>query len=483
MRLIVGAEQPPMTAGTAQKPFRVLAGLATIGWLAIAAQALWWPDSSHWPARLGALVLGLALVPAMLRGPQPLLLLSPLTGFSFLCPVFYAIIPALTVGPFLSYSRVPVIEAAGRFLDGRGELLVLQFAAMCAGAAALLVLACRNRKDAIGSPWSEHGARHASTGAAALCLLLAAVLAIRYRVPAVAAFMEAGAGRQMLHGIPPLMSASVAVLFFAAAGRGRRRLALALACGLVGAAALISTATSKVSVYMLAAAFVLYCVTSRPRAIALAGAAAAALAVLCAATLYLAEIRSSYFSKDRPETKSMSLGQRIGDALVYKIAARQTETVSCFQRVVEGHLGSPGSGTPFYFLSAVVPRAVWPKKPNLSLGSAYALAYCGYRPQDMPADGSHSLSITLIGQPLMRAGLAGLAVAQIFAIVLLGLVSLGAAGIRVAGPVALAALVPWLVDFDQSFALYVANGAKMFLYMLPVLVGVFWMQRRADGHA
>ena len=46
-----------------------------------------------------------------------------------------------------------------------------------------------------------------------------------------------------------------------------------------------------------------------------------------------------------------------------------------------------------------------------------------------------------------------------------------------------AALLPWLIDFDQSFALYVANTTKMFVWMIPVLVAVglaFWNVRRHE---
>ena len=37
------------------------------------------------------------------------------------------------------------------------------------------------------------------------------------------------------------------------------------------------------------------------------------------------------------------------------------------------------------------------------------------------------------------------------------------------GVISLTEMFPWLTQFDQHFALYVANAVKMFLFMTPLL--------------
>ncbi len=46
------------------------------------------------------------------------------------------------------------------------------------------------------------------------------------------------------------------------------------------------------------------------------------------------------------------------------------------------------------------------------------------------------------------------------------------------------ALLPWWIDFDQDFVLYVANMVKFFLIMLPMLfILVVIGKNRKDGTA
>jgi hypothetical protein len=72
----------------------------------------------------------------------------------------------------------------------------------------------------------------------------------------------------------------------------------------------------------------------------------------------------------------------------------------------------------------------------------------------------HSASGTLLWEPLAFAGVPGLVVAQILTFMILIILS------RIwinGGPYAatgVLALTPWTIDFDQHFALYVANLAK-----------------------
>lgn len=139
-------------------------------------------------------------------------------------------------------------------------------------------------------------------------------------------------------------------------------------------------------------------------------------------------------------------------AVLYtKLVERQAETVYCLNFVLkkeaDGH-------SPFYELQALVPRVLWPDKPSLSSGSDYAARYCGLLPGQQ-----HSASVTLLGEPLARAGWAGLAVAAMLLAVLWSAATQGA---RRGGAAAVAtmALTPYLVDFDQLFAMYLASSVR-----------------------
>ena len=81
----------------------------------------------------------------------------------------------------------------------------------------------------------------------------------------------------------------------------------------------------------------------------------------------------------------------------------------------------------------------------------------------------HSSSITLLGQTVIQGGWIGL-------ILHAGILIAGLGGITWLSrkPLSLAtastaALLPWLIDFDQNFGMYVANATKFFLVLLPLI--------------
>jgi hypothetical protein len=164
--------------------------------------------------------------------------------------------------------------------------------------------------------------------------------------------------------------------------------------------------------------------------------------------------------------------------LVSKLVHRQAVSGECLDRIASRFAGTENAG-PFYFLYAVVPRMLWPEKPNLSRGNEFAAKYCGQE----HADPRQSESITLIGEPILSAGTAGLIVAELVVALLLGgaaLVGLSGGSVRL---IVLTAMLAWLVTFEQHFAQDIALVAKSFLTMLP-LVGVLgWAAGRSRRQA
>ena len=163
--------------------------------------------------------------------------------------------------------------------------------------------------------------------------------------------------------------------------------------------------------------------------------------------------------------------------VVTKVVVRQIESVDCLTGAIRGH-DAPRANAPhaFYFASGLVPRFLWPEKPDLSQSGKTVLQYCdSYMAQNLHT--GHSAAGTLLWEPLVQGGKAGQIAAQALTfIVLAGLSRVWIGG----GPYAAAgilALVPWAVDFDQHFALYLANLVKAGLVVTAGLFLMAWGRR------
>ena len=112
-----------------------------------------------------------------------------------------------------------------------------------------------------------------------------------------------------------------------------------------------------------------------------------------------------------------------------------------------------------------MPRALWPEKPTLSLGKMYSVLYCG-----MPnKNNGHSSSITLLGEPIIKGGALGFYVHCGILIIGLTVFSLVARRYGDSGAVVCLSMLPWWINFEQHFGLYVANLVKFGL----VIVGTY----------
>jgi hypothetical protein len=162
---------------------------------------------------------------------------------------------------------------------------------------------------------------------------------------------------------------------------------------------------------------------------------------------------------------------------VSKTVLRQVETVDCLTGVIRAHDAAPAeSASVFYFAGGLVPRVLWPEKPDLSQSGRAVIKYCSPY-MSVPPDPTHSAAATLLWEPLAQGGSAGLVVAE--ALTFLILAGLSFAWLRgstyaAAGTLALA---PWALDFDQHFALYIANLVKAGLVAGSCLLLVAWGRR------
>ncbi|WP_152426765.1 hypothetical protein [Paramagnetospirillum caucaseum] len=199
-----------------------------------------------------------------------------------------------------------------------------------------------------------------------------------------------------------------------------------------------------------------------------------AVAILCMASVALIGFQRGNYGINNPVEGAFR-------SLRSKVALRQAETMFCLTSAANAASLASMEGRnppdPGYLFGILVPRQIWPDKPDYSQGGAYAVDYCLFPPQDL-ARSHHSASITLLGEPLLHGGKPMLLVFG--AVVVAGLAGLALAARR--GPPALAtsilAMTGWMVDFDQHSTLYLGNAVKVALCLIGPALLFHWLSAR-----
>lgn len=434
------------------------------------------------PLRIAALCfVAYALRGVFLREPRHLLLSPPL-HMSGLLIAFYSLVPMLSswvIGDQRHVnSNLMIMDYPGSPAEG----LILGLACLCAAAhfAVAMLIRARGREElytvrrfppALGWP------------ALAVLAAIATAGILTFRIFDDGWLRVSAPGREFWSAAPAVVAFCAACIIYVWCKAPRDRLLL----GIIGIAAALGTLLlSNQAPLPLLIAYsmgLLYAaqtkVSLRHLTLAALFAAILAPAILIAAFFVL---RPSYLSipqdLDGREISSGSAGvvQRVFVVAEAKFLRRQAISAGCYQRIAERSLSDERSGDPFYFAVAIVPKLLWPDKPNLSRGSEFA-ELCGI---DGAVASGHSESITIIGEPILEDGLRGLVVAELTLVALLSAAAyLGLTG----GPlrvICLTALLPWLLAVEQHFAMYVGNVFKMALVVLPLALLVHWVMRR--GH-
>lgn len=159
-------------------------------------------------------------------------------------------------------------------------------------------------------------------------------------------------------------------------------------------------------------------------------------------------------------------------AIRTKLLLRQTETAHCMDVAFARHWAEPLdiSKIPHLFVG-LVPRLIWPDKPQISDGRRYTIDYCQrWEASSKPPSSS---TLTVMGEPVVVAGKSGAVVALGF-ILLLGVLNDGLLSRWHSGGVLSLALWPLAVDLDQNFMMYVARlgkgGAVVLLLMVLIII-------------
>jgi len=183
---------------------------------------------------------------------------------------------------------------------------------------------------------------------------------------------------------------------------------------------------------------------------------------------------ASYEKPSPSAEKSTISWSWLAGKLYWKVIYRQLETGSCLNSVMDQHWQDGlVLREQFFWLEALVPRVLWPEKPNLSLGHSYSYQYCG-----MPKiNNGHSSSITLLGEPLIKGGALGLYVHG--GILILGLTIFSAVARRNgdSGAIICLSMLPWWINFEQHFGLYVANLIKFGLIICVAYIFMLFIEK------
>jgi hypothetical protein len=364
---------------------------------------------------------------------------------------------------------------AVEYIGSNAEILILQFSAFCFFILSTII--CRNASVKIVQPpatTSRKYPRYLSSLSHILVLVLAAFFLMSRWSYFGQTLFSSGFGSEARHALAPLMSISISALAYFSA---RETYVLKWAGGLSMVVALLSMivsglAAAAVHTFIAAALLFLLSLKIRPKR----------LLLVVGMTALVIPVAILVTSIPRGEIKNADSISAVTEYAVAKLTAkliyRQTTSGHCLNGIYRNHRSAEGAN-PFFFASAIVPRALWPEKPILSRGSEYAEKYCG---QSNAVKQQHSESVTLLGEPLLNGGIIGVVVAQLcIAIFFFTATKLLMSG-QPAQVIFVVALLPWLATFEQHFAEYFGNLVKVMIIMLPLftaLVYLLWRHRKA----
>lgn len=422
------------------------------------------------PLRLMALAACIAaLLPRLGQGRAGWL--SPLFPLAVSATIFYAVLPALTRSWALTLVEGPSALASWRiFVGSAAEVLILQFALLLCAVDRLMLwrMAKCHPGKALALP---------SPAIAALWILACVVVGL-YLVP-----MRLVPPPTWIVGWMGTYGAalgSIAVIGLwedALARKGRRPwLVAGLAVALLSAMA--SAGVAKIGVFIAGA--MLLRLLAEGMSAARFATAVGLLAMV--GTLVLLVVDRVRYAPDEPIFDRAVALERTGLVLLHKGVVRQVDTGRCLQGVWEQH-GEATLGAAFWRMlpEALVPRILWAEKPSLSNGVEYQTLYCGLPRAEAARS---SASITLIGQPLAQGGLYGERLAVVFLAAAAVIGTLLMTGNPIAR-LAWAAVLPWLIDFDQDYAMYWANAIKTMGILAVVVLGLWllhWRSCRLSQH-
>tara|TARA_Y100001936_G_scaffold254029_1_gene323780 strand:- start:80862 stop:81998 length:1137 start_codon:yes stop_codon:yes gene_type:complete len=353
------------------------------------------------------------------------------------------------------------------YVNSLGELFILQFSAMCFLVTNFISQIHRDRIIKFGQSIKIELAPNIWKIAIALTILFTCAYA-GTRLPSTQHLFSNLIGQEFHHALTPSLSISLVFLAFSALNQPTRIQAIlftvfAACLGTMVAIDLAATPT------LIALSGVLLFFVLRRYAFKRFAAMALVSIAIAVSAVAISAIKGRPIHVDQTKFPIVEYGLA---KLTSKFVLRQGVSGFCLNNIIVHDLG-PKDQSPLYFLSAIVPRFIWPEKPILSLGSQFAESYCH---QGQAYRLKHSESITLLGEPLIRSSIFGLLTAQLAVFLICYMVAFGGLSGNVINLLVLTALLPWLIPFEQHFAQYIGNIFKSALVILP-FAGVLYLCR------
>lgn len=412
---------------------------------------------------------------AIIRSSKRILLLSPW----FILSVFAFAAYSLIEISFVQFHDILAVDQNPEFRTlsypgSFGEALVLQFVALGLFLTALTFKFAS--RPVINSVVESRASSHTETWIGGIPVSLAVIGALvcvdilAALSPAFQAHITSGFGKLVADSGEPLTALGFAFLAHSASRRGGRVTILFILTIFFYLVVKSWIGLVQMPVMIVTVALAYFMIVGRHTALTLGLTGLALLVAGLVMVVAIAQLRLA--SQIGPNANSFEAAKFV---LVYKAIIRQGHSAYCLNEIVSKHRPDPDAEKPFYFVSAIVPRMFWADKPILSRGDQYARQYCGSK--SLP-EAPHYELVTLLAEPVLEGGFTGLAVVQIFLAISLSLVALAMLRAGSLSLVVIIALLPWLIHFQQSFALYFANAVKMFIYMSPAWAALWWATRR-----
>ena len=448
--------------------------------IAMAAVGLWlltflpgiWDGAAAWAIRAACVALWTWLTAVMVAAPArhpalaaPLFLIVTSALWLYaIVPVVFATavmeIPSRTLTVLASSTNLDLLP---RLIGSEGELAVLRFALVGIAAAAWIAPENSGAEEGTSGIMAEPP-RWMTLG---LGVGAGAIYAAARHLPTdLAHYLSAELIRQADFAALVVFCVAVALVALRAVGRAPGALLDFVILGAPAVAFLLSGGL-KPAVFVFGASLLAVALARRSTLIVGMAVAASSIALI------------SVMAVQNPgQVLHMSFFEFSVKKFVSKVVLRQIETVDCLTGVIRAHDGAYAeSANVFYFASGLVPRALWPEKPDLSQSGKAVIKYCD--PSMAPGSDAAGLSAaaTLLWEPLAYGGPAAEVAAQVLTLLILAGLSrawTGGNGYAAAGTLALA---PWALDFDQHFALYIANLVKAGLVAGSCLLLVAWGRR------
>lgn len=435
------------------------------------------PESTFvwWICRLTTLGLLLSLL-ALKRGSAAFPLDPPLLVAAAVF-ILYVLGPAIIVSVLLD-GPVPLdpadtpdivrqpgwnitFEASRRAVESTGTWLTLRFTLICLLASTLLSLTIKIApgKSALDFPWKGP----------AILGLIASLLQLGRRWDLYSS-LPADVTTRFLDFLPVVASTCLAMLVFACRNRRQSAPRWAFAILMVLAVVAFMPFGTKILGWALIIDVLILGLSFSGKA----------RRVLLAAIIFLPFLFATILTVSRGDGYQFNKLYTASLYFQHKMIYRQAETIYCLTFVDKENSNKEFSITGIGHLSAgLVPKFIWNDKPSLSRGNIYAESYCGWPHQEVVFS-RHSASITLLGEPLLLSGPWGLAVAQAWVV---GFLMLAGYALNSGRPIWMTtalAILPWMVDFDQNFIMWLANIGK-FIGPAAILAWLSWRIGRRNS--